>query len=103
MGTPDYMAPEQAQDSRVAHIPADIYSLECTPIFLIAGRPPFTQGCTIVDFPTNGGHSVKGVQSPWEVQQWRERDAPTPLSPLHRKCPPGRLRERLRPSQATRR
>ncbi len=33
-----------------------------------------------LDFPTNGGHPVKGVQSPWEVQQWRERGAPTPPS-----------------------
>src|SRR5262245_50401038 len=33
-----------------------------------------------MDFPTNGRHSVKGVQSSWEVQQWRARDAPTPLS-----------------------
>src|SRR6266511_2338894 len=34
----------------------------------------------VVDFPTNCGHSVKGVQSPWEVHQWRERDTPTPLT-----------------------
>src|SRR6266508_4702995 len=33
-----------------------------------------------LDFPTNGGHSVKGVYSPLEVHQWREHDAPTPRS-----------------------
>jgi transposase len=33
-----------------------------------------------VDFPTKGGHSVKGVQSPWEVQQCHAADVPTLLS-----------------------
>jgi hypothetical protein len=33
-----------------------------------------------VDLPTNGGHSVKGVYSPFEVHQWQESDAPTRLS-----------------------
>jgi tRNA A-37 threonylcarbamoyl transferase component Bud32 len=47
MGTPDYIAPEQARDAHTADIRADIYSLGCTLYDLLTGQAPFPHGTAV--------------------------------------------------------
>jgi serine/threonine protein kinase len=70
MGTPDYIAPEQAHDSRAADTRSDIYSLGCTFYYLLTGRVPFPEGSTLQKLMA-------------QVEK-----APTPLVRLRRDVPP---------------
>ncbi len=44
MGTPDFIAPEQARNSHTSDIRADLYSLGCTLYYLLSGQAPFPNG-----------------------------------------------------------
>ncbi|HEY4464506.1 MAG TPA: serine/threonine-protein kinase [Streptosporangiaceae bacterium] len=48
VGTPAYMAPEQARDSQQATLASDVYSLGATLLFAATGHPPY-QGETVMD------------------------------------------------------
>jgi hypothetical protein len=69
LGTPDYLAPEQALDAASADIRADIYSLGCTLYFLLSGGPPF-QG-----------------RSQFELLQAHQSLSPTPLNRVREDVP----------------
>ncbi|MGH7214597.1 MAG: protein kinase domain-containing protein [Tepidisphaeraceae bacterium] len=61
MGTPAYMAPEQASDAAAVDSRADIYALGCTLYDLLVGRPPFV-GKTAVEVMTK--HQQEQVVPP---------------------------------------
>jgi serine/threonine protein kinase len=64
LGTPDYLAPEQARDPRSADIRADIYSLGCVLYHALAGRPPFPDNSIIsqmVRHATESPEPLKGL------------------------------------------
>ncbi len=74
MGTPDYLAPEQANDSHAVDIRADLYSLGCTLYKLLAGRAPFED-------PTHATLSAK--------LRAHERETPPPIGGYRRDLPSG--------------
>ncbi len=78
VGTVDYMAPEQARDSRAASVRSDIYSLGCTLYFLLTGGAPFSGGDIAEKLRS---HAIEPAP---DIRQNR-RDAPELLARLVRK------------------
>lgn len=70
LGSPDYMAPEQAADTRCADARSDIFSLGCTLFRLLTGEVPFP------------GDSVA------EKIEARQKGSPRRLSKLRPETPP---------------
>ncbi|OWK37824.1 protein kinase domain-containing protein [Fimbriiglobus ruber] len=62
MGTPDYMAPEQALDAAKADIRADIYALGVTLYFLLTGVSPFRRSSLLATLHAHQTESPRPLQ-----------------------------------------
>lgn len=69
IGTPDYIAPEQARNAHRVDIRADLYSLGCTFYYLLTGQPPFSEGSAI------------------EKLLMHQLDEPTPVNQIRKEVP----------------
>jgi serine/threonine-protein kinase len=83
MGTPDFIAPEQALDARRADIRSDLYSLGCTFYYLLTGQVPFPGGTKL------------------EKMFRHQSEEPRPLEQLRTEVPP-RVRALVRKMMAKR-
>jgi serine/threonine protein kinase len=93
MGTPDYIAPEQARNPHAADIRSDLYSLGCTLYFLLSGRPPF-QGDGAIEKLLM--HQMEVAQPIEDVRP----EVPRPLAALIRKLMAKRPDDRFQEPQA---
>jgi len=79
IGTPAYMAPEQATGDAAVDHRADIYSLGCLGYELFVGRPPFQEPSTHLLI------AAHIATTPRPVNELR-RDVPTPVADLLSRC-----------------
>ncbi len=75
MGTADFVAPEQAINSRTVDTRADIYSLSCTLFYLLTGRAPY-------DGETVAKRLAKHQTAPVPDIRTYRRDCPAAIAEL---------------------
>jgi serine/threonine protein kinase len=63
VGTPDYIAPEQALESHTVDIRGDLYSLGCTFYYLLTGKVPFPGGTLLQKLNKHQNQEAPAVQS----------------------------------------
>jgi eukaryotic-like serine/threonine-protein kinase len=100
LGTADYLAPEQADDSHTVDVRADIYSLGGTFYFLLTGKTPFGEGTVPQKLMWHRTRQPKPVSSfrgdvPAEVQA--VLDKMMAKEPEQRYQSPGEISEALAP------
>jgi serine/threonine protein kinase len=76
MGTPDYLAPEQADNAAGVDIRADLYSLGATLFYLLTGKPPFAHHSEIL-----AKLKAHGAETPADVRSLRS-DVPEGVAGL---------------------
>jgi len=101
LGTLNYCAPEQFQDSSRVDIRADIYSLGCTLYHLLAGRPPYWERRTFAEILQ--AHLHESLPSLWEFRPHIPAELEAVLNRMTAKDPasrfttPGEVAEALEP------
>jgi serine/threonine protein kinase len=63
MGTPHYMAPEQADQIDGADARSDIYSLGCTLFFLLTGEPPYNEKTVVRALIAHRDRAIPDLQN----------------------------------------